>query len=155
MKTYEIHAETRQAQQAAVCRATLTVAEIGPWLGKIYGVVAGLLAAQQAGPAGPPFARYHALGNGRFEVEAGFPASSPVEASGEVLPSELPGGPVAVTVHTGPYDQMEPGYQALTSWVTGHGGEVTGDAWEVYFSDPATEPDPATWRTEIVQPYQA
>ncbi len=26
--------------------------------------------------------------------------------------------------------------------------------WEVFFSDPATEPDPATWRTEIVQPYR-
>jgi len=24
--------------------------------------------------------------------------------------------------------------------------------WQVYFSDPASEPDPATWRTEIVQP---
>jgi effector-binding domain-containing protein len=41
------------------------------------------------------------------------------------------------------------------SCVTDHGGEATGDAWEVYFSDPATQPDPATWRTEINQPYRA
>jgi effector-binding domain-containing protein len=92
------------------------------------------------------------LGDGRFEVEAGFPVSRPIERSGDVQPSELPGGQVAVTVHVGPYDQMEPAYQALASWVTDHGGELTGDAWEVFFSDPATEPGPATWRTEIVQP---
>jgi effector-binding domain-containing protein len=94
------------------------------------------------------------LGDGRFEVEAGFPASRPVEGSGDVQPSELPGGQVAVTVHTGPYGQMEPGYQALASWVTDHGGEAIGGAWEVYFSDPSTQPDPATWRTEIIQPYR-
>ncbi len=152
MKLYEIHAEAREAQPTAVARATLPVAEIGPWLGTAYGAVAGLLAARQAAPAGPPFARFHVLGDGRFEVEAGFPVSSPIEPGGDVQPSELPGGQVAVTVHVGPYDQMEPAYQALASWVTDHGGELAGDAWEVFFSDPAAEPDPATWRTEIVQP---
>lgn len=154
MELHEIHAETRQEQPTAVCKATLATAEIGPWLGKVYGAVAGLLAARHAGPAGPPFARYHPLGGSRFEVEAGFPASTPVEGSGDVQPSELPGGPVAVTVHTGPYDRMEPGYRALASWVTGHGGQTAGDAWEIYFSDPSTQPDPETWRTEIVQPYR-
>lgn len=154
MKLYEVHAEIRQAQPTAVCRSTLMLVDIGPWLGKVYGSVAGLLSAQQAGPAGPPFARYHLLSDGRFEVEAGFPASRPVESSGDVQPSELPGGPVAVTVHTGSYDAMEPGYRALASWVTDNGGEATEDAWEVYFSDPTTQPDPATWRTEIVQPYR-
>ncbi len=154
MKQYDIHTEARNAQVTAVARATLTVAEIGPWLGKAYGAIATLLAARQAGPAGPPFARYHELGEGRFEVEAGFPATRPIEGNGVAQPSELPGGQVAVTVHTGPYDQMEPAYQALASWVGQHGGELAGDPWEVYFSDPSTEPDPATWRTQVVQPYR-
>jgi hypothetical protein len=34
------------------------------------------------------------------------------------------------------------------------GGELAGNAWEVYLSDPSAQPDPATWRTEIVQPYR-
>ncbi len=153
MKLYEIHAETRQPQPTAVGRATLTVQELPSWLGRTFGAVARALGARGAGPAGPPFARYHRLGDDRFSVEAGFPAAAAIEAAGDVLPSELPGGRVAVTVHTGPYDQMEPAYQALSSWVTGQGGDLAGDAWEVYFSDPATQPDPATWRTEIVQPY--
>ena len=154
MKLYDIHAEVRKAQVTAVARAALSVAELGPWLGKTYAVIAGLLAAQGAGPAGPPFARFHPLGGGRFEVEAGFPAGRLIDGSGDVQPSGLPGGQVAVTVHIGPYDQMEPAYQALVSWVGEHGGELAGDAWEVYFSDPSAEPDPATWRTEVVQPYR-
>lgn len=154
MKLYEIHAEARQVQLTAVARATLPVADIGPWLATTYGAIAGSLAAQRTSPAGPPFARFHMLGESRFEVEAGFPVSSPIEPTGDMRPAELPGGQVATTVHVGPYDQMEPAYQALASWVTDHGGELAGDAWEIYRSDPGAEPDPAAWRIEIVQPYR-
>lgn len=154
MRLYEIYTETRRPQPTAVCQATLPVTDIGAWLAKVYGDVAELLASRRAGPAGPPFARFRRLGDGRFAVEAGFPATRPVEGGGDVKPSELPGGPVAVTVHTGSYDQMEPAYRALASWVTDHGNEAVGDPWEVYFSDPSRQPDPATWRTEIVQPYR-
>ena len=87
-----------------------------------------------------PFARYHPTGDDRFEVEAGFPASTPTSGEGEVEPSDLPGGLAAVTVHTGPYDTIGPTYEALRAWVQEHGGEPVGDAWEVYL----TEPDDAT-----------
>lgn len=80
--------------------------------------------------------------------------AAPIKAVGEVRPSSLPGGTVATTMHVGSYDQMEPAYEALAQWVKEHGQELAGDPWEVYFSDPSVEPDPATWRTEIVQPYR-
>ena len=154
MKLYHIYTEFRKAQVTAVARAVLPVAEIDPWLDKTFAAIAGLLAAQRAGPAGPPFARFHSLGGGRFEVEAGFPARGLIEGGGEAQPSGLPGGPVAVTMHIGPYDQLESAYQALEWWVSENGGELAGDAWEVYFTDPSTEPDAAAWRTEVVQPYR-
>ena len=159
MRTYDIQTEVRNAQVTAVARTTLTVAEFGPWLSKIYPVIAGQLATRHTGPAGPPFARLRSLGDGRFDVEAGFPATDPLAADGPfgavaVVQSELPGGRVAVTTHVGPYDQIEPAYQALAAWLIEHGGEPVGDPWEVYLSGPPTEPDPATWRTEVLQPYR-
>ena len=155
MRLYDIHGEARAAQPTAVATATLPVEEIGPWLGKSYASVAALISDRGAEFAGPPFARYHRLGDGRFVVEAGFPVSAAIDGSGDVRCSELPEGPVAITVHVGPYSEMEPAYQALAAWVEEHGGELAGDAWEIYLSDPASEPDPATWRTEIVQPYRS
>ncbi|GAA0247848.1 GyrI-like domain-containing protein [Saccharothrix mutabilis subsp. mutabilis] len=154
MRTHEIRTRTRTEQPTAVATATLSVPEIGPWLGRTYAAVAAALNAQGLRPVGPPFARYHVLGGGRHEVEAGFPTSAPVAPAGEVRPSALPGGEAAETVHTGPYDEMEPAYAALAAWVRDQGGELAGDAWEVYLSDPNTQPDPATWRTGIVQPYR-
>lgn len=154
MGTHEVHGDIRRETPTAVASTTLAVADISSWLGKAYHAVAEAVASQGTFPAGPPFARHHMLGEGRFEIEAGFPVGTPIEQQGDVRPSTLPGGPVAVTVHTGPYEEMEPAYGALMSWIEAKGGEPVGDAWEVYHSDPREDSDPATWRTEIVQPYR-
>jgi len=106
MERHDIHAEVRNAQVTAVAKATLTVADLPPWLGKACAAVAELLTAQRAGPVGPPFDRFHMLGGGRFEAEAGFPATRPI----------------------GPYEQIKPGYAAFASWVGQHGGKLAGDA---------------------------
>ena len=154
MTTYEIETRTLDEQDTAVESATLRVDEIAPWLGKAFQETAEYLARKGAGPVGMPFARYHQLRDDRFEVEAGFPASTPVGGEGDVEPSDLPGGPAAVVVYFGPYEGTEPAYEALLTWVSEHGGEPEGDPWEVYFTDPNENPDPATWRTEMVQPYR-
>jgi effector-binding domain-containing protein len=153
-KTYEIREVTRREQPTAVTDTTLSAEQIGPWLATSYRAVAGVLGAQGTHPDGPPFARYHPIGQGRFAVEAGFPVSAAIDDTGDVHPSVLPGGPAASTVHVGPYRELESAYAALESWVRERGAEPAGDAWEVYLSDPAARLDPATWRTEIVQPYR-
>jgi len=154
MHTYEIRPQNRNEQLTAVVEATLPISEIGPWLGRHYGTIAGVLAARGQVPAGPPFARYHPETDDRFRVEAGFPVAAAIDPVDDVHPSTLPGGPMAETMHIGPYDAIEPAYGALASWVHEHDGELAGDAWEIYFTSPAEHPDPATWRTEIVQPYK-
>ncbi|MDA8321128.1 MAG: GyrI-like domain-containing protein [Actinomycetota bacterium] len=154
MTSYTVHDEVVTDQPTAVTIATLSVDEIGGWLASAYDAVAGVIAARQAEPAGPPFARFHRHEDGEFTVEAGFPVTTEIEAVGQVQPGELAGGMVATTIHLGPYEAMEPAYEAVLTWIAEHGCEPAGDAWEVYFSDPAEDPDPAHWRTEIVQPYR-
>lgn len=154
MRTYDIEARVLAEQPAAVVKTTIAVPGIAAWIGDAFQATAAYLAQQGAGPAGPPFARFHRLGDDRFEVEAGFPSTRVVPGNDKVTPATLPGGAVAQTVHVGPYDGMTPAYDGLLAWISDHGGEPAGDAWEVYQSDPAVEPDPATWRTLIVQPYR-
>lgn len=154
MKTYQIDTLTLRDRPAAVMRTTALVSQIGPWLGEAYASIAAHLAGQGVAPEGPPFARYHRCGADRFEVEAGFFVPSAVSGGGRVEPRVLPGGTAAVPWHTGPYDTMTPAYEALAAWLRDHGCEPLGDPWEVYHSDPAAEPDPQAWRTEIVQPFR-
>jgi effector-binding domain-containing protein len=155
MRSYEVIGRTRARQQTAAVDGTLCVSEIGPWLARTYSTIAQLLARQGCTPAGPPFARYHLREDGRFAVEAGFPIDAPIDAEGDMRPSTLPGGSVAETVHVGPYEDMKLGYNSLFSWVQLQGAEPVGDPWEIYLTDPEAEPDPAEWRTVIMQPYRA
>lgn len=153
MQTFQIDAEVLEEQPTAVLRATVAVADMGHFLGNAYARTAAALEKLHAGPAGPPFARYHVLGEGRFEVEAGFPATRAIDSDADVQASALPGGTVATTLYVGPYDGMEPAYAALASWIAER-GEPAGDPWEIYYDDPSDEPDPAAWRTRIIAPYR-
>jgi len=154
MKTYQIEERVLPASPTAVVRAGVLVADMGTFVGPAIGTVARTLAEQGMAPSGPPFARYHPAGAARFDVEAGFATATVVSPAGAVEASSLPGGPAAVLTFVGPYDEMEPAYAALAEWVARRGGRVAGDPWEVYFSDPVREPDPRTWRTEVVMPFE-
>ncbi|HEX2849696.1 MAG TPA: GyrI-like domain-containing protein, partial [Acidimicrobiales bacterium] len=153
--TYEISTVHLDEQPVAVVSARVDVAGIGEWIGRAIGDVMAAVAAAGGAIAGPPFARYHLVSPGHFDVTAGFPLAAPLPqaAAGtgsRVKASTLPGGEAATVWHIGPYDAMVPAYEAIGAWLGEKHLDADGDAWEVYFSEPTTPP--ATWRTQIVQP---
>lgn len=151
MRTIVIESRVLAEQPTAVRRATLTPAEMRAWFPQAYGEVVEFLRGQDKAPAGHPFARYHQLPGGRFEVEAGFPVAASVDSDGKTSASSLPGGRVAVAVHVGPYDTLGESYASVAEWLRLRDAVAAGDPWEIYH-DPPTG-DPSAWRTEIVQPY--
>ncbi len=143
-------------QPTVVMRTIVPVEAIPTFLGKAFGAVAEHIGTHDADFAGPPFARYLPVSDDfrAFEIEAGFPVTPAIPGDGEIEASTLPGGEVATITHIGAYDAMRPTYQAINDWLGAHQATPTGAPWEVYLSDPDDEPDPAMWRTDIVQPYQ-
>ena len=142
-------------QRTAVSGGTVALEQIGAWVGPAFGRVAAVLASQRIVPTGPPFVRYFPVGNGHFDVEAGFPVLGTVERDDEVAPSTLPAGDVLVTVHAGPYDRIAEAYQRIEAWASEHSVAVRTDPWEVYLTDPSANPDPESWLTEVVVPVAA
>lgn len=103
-------------------------------------------------PDGPPFTRYLSEPTDVVEYEAGVMlAEAAPEGLGRAVPTELPGGPVAVAWHVGPYDTLGVTYGALMAWLAEQGRVVAGPMWEVYWTDPDTAP-PSEWRTEVLVP---
>ena len=110
--------------------------------------------AQQSGIAlaGHPFTRYTSMGPGLISIEVGFRVAASAHGNGEVQSGELPGGPAAVAVHGGPYDQLHETYAATERWMAQHAARPAAAPWEYYVTDPAEHPDPADWRTEVFWP---
>ena|SRR5690349_3434129 len=149
------HVESRELteQPTAAVRASLSPRELGSWLGDAYRDVITYLGSARVAPTGPPYARL-TFYNDLVHIEAGFPVSAPVVAGGRVAASSLPGGPVALTTHYGRYEDVAAAYDAIAEWLKEHGYEPAGPHWEIYYTDPRTEPDPARWRTDVVAPYR-
>jgi effector-binding domain-containing protein len=116
------------------------------------------LGAREIAPAGPAFMRYHVIDMaGSMDVELGIPVSGAVPSDGRVTAGVIPAGRYASLVYTG-LDGIA-GNAALIGWANDQGlrwdrwDDPSGDAFrarvEYYLTDPADEPDPDKWETEV------
>lgn len=126
-------------QHTAVVRGRATIDTIPEFLGRAYAAIGNVVPAQGRRFTGPPFARYRAMDETGWEVEAGFPVDGEVRADHDVVPSSLPAGPVARLVHAGPYDTVGVGWRTLSDWIVDHGYAATDAPWECYLDEPGVE----------------
>ncbi|MCM4084370.1 GyrI-like domain-containing protein [Paractinoplanes hotanensis] len=152
--TYHIESRVLTAQNTAVVRGSMPTERVPAWMAGVYEQVNRYLTDRGIRTDGPPFARYTFHG-GAVDVEAGFPVLEPIRDGGRVVSSRLPGGTAAVTTHYGRYEDLALAYQAIADWMKERGVESAGPHWEVYYTNPAAQPDPATWSTDVVMPYWA
>jgi AraC family transcriptional regulator len=139
--------------QTATVRETVGRDDIPAAIGRIFQAVTQATKGQRIEHNGSPFARYHSFGD-LVDLEAGVPVKNPIQPEGAVKPSDLPGGPAAIAVHAGPYEGLADTYAAIEAWLASTGRAASGGPWEIYLTDPSTEPDPGKWLTEVIYPLQ-
>ena len=152
--TSKIEIRQMPPRHAATVREKIARDDMTEALGRSYQAVGAAIAKQGVEADGAPFARYHDFGD-TIDLEAGMPVAAPVAQDGDVKPSVLPGGPAAIAVHRGPYEGLAATYDAIGTWIEQSDREANGGPWEIYLTDPGTEPDPANWLTEIIWPLKA
>lgn len=139
-------------QRAAIIRITIPRAEMIKVMGPAYGELTAALAAQGITAAGPWYSHHHRMDPDTFDFEIGVPVTTAVAPAGRVIPGELPGGRVAQTVFHGNYPGLGAAWGELMAWVTAEGLAPADNLWERYVAGPESNPDPATWRTELNRP---
>jgi effector-binding domain-containing protein len=151
--------EQRAPQPTVSIRASIPVAQLTEAQGESLRALWSFLTQSGITPAGPPFVRYHTFGPRETDLETGIPVAAAVSGQGRIIPGELPGGTAITTWHIGSHDRLGEAYGRLEAWLTEHGRDKDGAAWEVYWwIDPTREPNPATWpapaewRTQLIQP---
>lgn len=146
------HITHTEARESAIIHLTIPRSEIQSVMGPGIEELMETVTAQGIEPAGPVYSRHLAMHPDTFDFELGVPVSGPVSASGRVTPGKLPGVRVAQTVYQGNYDGLGNAWGEFMAWIKAQGHETTPDLWEVYVKGPDSDPDPATWRTELNQP---
>jgi effector-binding domain-containing protein len=140
---YPVSGKTAAAQPTAVVAVATTWAEFPTlWpklLDEVYGFVRGGGATQD----GHNVMLYR---DDVPNVEVGVRVTGPFEPSGRVVPSVLPAGEVASTLHRGPHDALEEAHVALKAWCGSHRHALTGVRWEIYGD---WREEPAELETEV------
>jgi effector-binding domain-containing protein len=70
------------------------------------------------------------------DIEVFMPVAERFEPPVGVGVTTLRGGTMAATVHTGPYAESGPAYDALAEWIDEHGKQIVGPPREHYLNDP-------------------
>ncbi|MES2319221.1 MAG: GyrI-like domain-containing protein [Pseudomonadota bacterium] len=146
------HITHAEAQPAAVIRLAIARSEIQSVMGPAIDDVLAAVQAQGLSPAGPVFAHHYAITAETFDFDVGVPVSGPFTPAGRVKAGEQPGGRVARTVFHGNYSGLHGAWGEFKGWLEAEGHATAPDLWEVYASGPESDPDPASWRTELNKP---
>ncbi|MCW3094048.1 MAG: transcriptional activator ligand binding domain protein [Ferruginibacter sp.] len=107
-----------------------------------------------------PFFLYKSMnGNNELEATAGILVNAPATGNEHIKPGSFPQGKYATLIYTGDYNNLIEGHMTLEAYVKQNGlnekekksGDVVewGGRTEFYLTDPALEPDPLKWKTEI------
>jgi len=151
--------EDRAEQTYAAIRTQATMDELETVIPHLLGDVFAWLRQQGIAPAGAPFIRYLVIDMAaQLDIEVGGPVASAVSGAGRVVSGVLPAGRYASLIYTDVQRGIEAN-AALLDWGAEHGlawdtwtterGDVFGARLESFLTDPAEEPDPAKWETEV------
>jgi effector-binding domain-containing protein len=152
--SYEVTERRLDAKPVLSIRGRVPVEDIQSAIGEFLREVWRTIEAAGEHPAGPPFTRYHEIGEAEVLLEAGMPVPTALDGEGRVEAGELPGGEAISTDHYGPYEDLPSAGDALAAWAEEHGRRPAGPNWEVYRTDPGDEEDPADWHTEVFMPLE-
>jgi effector-binding domain-containing protein len=152
--------EERVDQPYAAIRTEVDMGGFGEILGPMWGEVFGWLGHQGIEPAGPPLIRYLVVDMARkLQIDVGVPVGGPTAGNGRIIGEVVPGGRYACLTYTGDYGGLVGANAALQEWAAARGlafdqhltkrGDVFGGRIESYLTDPAQEPDPSRWETEV------
>ena len=130
-----------EEQPVLVVEKTLPVSKLPEVVGLVFQSIAEYLYRKGDEPLGPAFIAYHNMDMNNLQVEIGFPVKEKVEGEGEIKASVIPAGKKAVGYHKGPYRDISPLYDGLSSWIFRKGYEPSGIAYEYYFNSPGEIPE--------------
>ncbi|MBY8983007.1 MAG: GyrI-like domain-containing protein [Candidatus Lokiarchaeota archaeon] len=147
--SYEVKYLNTLPQKIISIREICKSEELSEKIGKNMQEIFQYIFKNGATPRGPPVAIFYKVDKKEIDVELGVPIVAPIKEKGKFKLSTTPGGKSAFTLYIGPYEKIDPAYNAIKNWVKDNGYEGTDIWWEVYCTNPQENPNPNDWKTEV------
>jgi AraC family transcriptional regulator len=126
--------------------------EVGKAMGPAYGAIMQVVESTGAQVIGSPFCIWYEWENKILEFDNAIPIDRKIKGTKDVLPIKTYQGNVAFVSHMGEYSTTSFSWVALEDYIMENNLEMNGAPYEVYITDPETEPNPANWITELYWP---
>lgn len=152
--------ENRAVQHYVGIRSQVSVQELPAAIDRL-GEVFSWLTSKGVAPTGAPFVRYLVIDmEAKLEIDVAFPVVSAMTGAGHIIADVLPAGLYVTLLYAGDYSNLVGVTAELLAWAEKKGlvwdkwpVGPSGEGWrariETYLTDPAEEPDPAMWQTEL------
>jgi effector-binding domain-containing protein len=150
--TYNVQEREITEMTIATIRNKVNVGEIGNILGKSYGEIQAFIAKNGAKIAGAPIAITLAWDSLSWDFEAALPIDKEIKGNDRIQIKKSFAGKVLFVEYKGAYNKTYQAYIDLENYKKEKGYVDAGGPWEVYITDPMTEPDTSKWITEIYFP---
>ncbi len=148
-----------EAEPYVAIRQKVSMAEISTVLPPLISEVFIWMGKEKVDGNGAPFFRYLSMDeHNNLIVDVGIPTKIKVAGSDKIISRIFPEGDYAALTHTGDYKNLRQAHMSLDKWIKENGykdrgvmddDQLVGCRVEFYVSDPATEPDPEKWVTEV------
>jgi len=137
-------------QPTLVIRTRTKVQELPQAIGASYCKITQYLQELGETVTDVPFVCYHNLDMQNLDVEIGFPVAKALSEKKDIKPDAIPEGYAVSCIYRGPYSQMEPVYNEITSWLEQNNYQAVGATYEYYYNGPGFPEDELL--TKIVMP---
>ncbi len=151
--TGEISEENAEKMMAVAIKVESGPDEIGNRMSESYTKLSDYIQKAGGTVAGPPFAIWYKYDDPQdFIYDIAMPVSKQVNGDGDIHFLYTYAGKVVKVDHYGDYSTTGHSWSAVMNYMHAKNLEPNGDPWEVYMTDPQSQPDTAKWLTVLYYP---
>jgi effector-binding domain-containing protein len=152
-KTGEASVVEVTSQMAVGIRVESGMENMGDIMGSSFGKLMDYIGKSGAQMSGTPFAIWYQWEDTtKFVYECAIPVVYKVKGEGEIRFFNTYGGKAVTLEHWGDYATSGISWGILMKYAEDNKLEANGDPYEVYMTDPTTEPNPEKWLTVLYFP---